>query len=203
MATKIEIWNAALTAIGQKSVVSETENTASSRLVLGRYDNVRQGLLVKVAPTVARKRAKLLRLGAVPAFGWAYYYQLPSGWLTNIGVWDNQSADGGEVEHQLEDGLKLAADAEEIYIKYIGDVTDPNIMAPLFREAVSAELAAQICIRSNELSGRAQAMKEWARKALTDARSADSQSNPADMIPESTWITARYGRLNDRVGHIR
>lgn len=197
MASKIDIWNAALIRLGQKSVVSESEGSASAVLVRSRYDGVREALLVKVAPTFAKKRAKLPRLVATPEFGWTYFYQLPSAdWLTNIGVWDRVDMPRDcEVDHQLEDGLKIATDAEEIWIKYIADVNDPNIMTPQFREALAAELASQIANRVNELSGRAEKMEQWARKALNDARSADSQSDSSDMIPEGSWVTARQGGI--------
>lgn len=195
MASKIDIWNAALIELGQKSVVSELEGSASSVLIGARYDGVRQALLTKNRWTFATKRAALPRLVATPEFGWTYFYQLPSAdWLTNIGVWDRSDMPRGlEVDHQLEDGKKLATDAEQIWIKYIADVEDPNIMTPTFREALSAELAAQIANRVNELSGRRKDMIEWARKALNDAMSADAQSNTVDLIPEGSWLTSRQG----------
>lgn len=195
MASEIDIWNAALFEVGQKAVVSKSEDSAAARLLRARYDGVREALLMEVAPTFARKRAKLPRLAGAPEFGWTYFYQLPSAdWLTNIGAWDREDCPrGGEVDHQLEENHKLATNAEQIYIKYIANISDPNIMSPLFREALSAQLAVHICNRINELSGRRQDMERWARSALNKASSADGQSDTADLIPEGSWITEREG----------
>ena len=195
MASKVGIWNAALIELGQKSVIDEAEDTASARLVRERYESVREALLTKNNWTFATKRAKLPRLLATPEFGWKYFYQLPSqDFLTLIGVWDNDNlARQPEVDYQLEDGLKLASDAEEIWIKYIANLTDPNLMTPQFREALSGELASKIANRVNELSGRRQDMIEWAKKALNDARSADAQANSSDRIPDDTWLSSRLG----------
>ncbi|MGI9491374.1 MAG: hypothetical protein ACR2QF_03005 [Geminicoccaceae bacterium] len=195
MASKVGIWNAALIELGQKSVIDEAEDTASARLVRERYESVREALLTKNNWTFATKRAKLPRLLPTPEFGWTYFYQLPAAdYLTLIGVWDRPDCPRGhEVDYQLEDGLKLATDAEEIWIKYVNDLKDPNLMTPQFREAVSGELAAKIANRVNELSGRRQDMIVWANKALNDARSADAQANSSDRIPDDTWLSARLG----------
>ena len=197
MASTVDIWNAALIELGQKSVIDEAENTASAVLVRARYPQVLDALLTKNAWTWATRRVKIPRLVDVPVNGWRYYYKLPSqDYLTLLGVWDDDKfRRHGEIDYQIEEEDRLAADAEEVWIKYIADVDDPNQMHPLFREAVSAELASRIANRINELSGRRQDMMEWARKTLADARSADSQANASDMIPDDTWIWSRQGTI--------
>lgn len=192
MASKVDIWNAALTALGRQIVANETENSTRANLVRSRYDNVRQNLL-EDQWTFATKRVKLARLSTpTPVTHWQYYFQLPPDWLSMISV-SFDVALRREAHYQLEDGRQLAADDEEIWIRYVADIEDPNIMTPSFREYLSAELAYQICIRSTELSGRRADMKSWRDDAMNRARSKDAQSDSNQVTPEDSWISARFG----------
>ena len=195
MASKVDIWNAALTAIGRQIIASETEDSTRANLVRSRYDNLRQKILEDVW-TFATSRVRLARLVDVPVFGWKYFYAMPANHLTTLGVFFDADLKR-EALYQIEGDNRLATDNEEIYMRYIEDVEDPNRMTASFREYLSAELAFQICIRSTELSGRRKDMESWRNDAKIDARSKDAQGDLIEQIPEGSWISGRYGSHTD------
>lgn len=108
-----------------------------------------------------KKRLVLNPLTETPAFGFAYYYQLPGDWIrfcrdkdrtTIIGV------DTGGEPWELE-GDRIATTASYVNLRYIANPTDPAKFSPYLRNAISSQLALMLCIplaKSEELQAQIQ-----------------------------------------------
>jgi len=191
MASEVGIVNSAGTKIGAKNLISSfDEGTPLANLADNRYAEIRDELLRSHPWNFAVKRAKLARLAETPTFEFDYAYSMPTGWIRTIWIANNDQGDG-YIEYREEDN-KILSDEEEIYMKYITQVTDPNIMTPDFRELIAMKLAIEGAIsivNSNTLSELWQVRYD---RAWRKATSIDSLSDRPDRRPHGSWVVYRF-----------
>ncbi len=191
MASAVGIVNSAGIKIGVKTLISSlSDGTPLANLGSNRYDEIVDTLLRSHPWNFAVKRAKLARLSEAPAYRFSYAYEVPTGWLRTILVADNDSGDGW-VDYK-EEGNKILTDAEDLYLKYIGRITDANIMTPDFRELVSMQLAIEGAINITNSKTMAERWSAELKKAIVSAKSIDSMSDRPDRRPSGSWVTTRY-----------
>ena len=129
-----EVCNLALGRLGTRQIISLLEGTPAANYcnqflgeaiheVLGEYDWRRM-----------RKRAALARLAAVPAFGYAYTYALPSDFIRPVEV-----ATGAD--HYSIEEAGLLTDAETVYLTYVYAPQEPTNVPPYLRRAFAIRLA--------------------------------------------------------------
>ena len=196
MATSILIANAALRKVGAKTIASFTAGTAEANFINQRYDEIRLWLLDLHPWNFATARKKLAQLSTAPVSEFDNYYSLPADFVRVIVVHDNDSG-AGLVEHKVEDN-KIACSAEEVWLKYVYNVTDPNKMPPLFREALACCISIEAATDLAQSSTLREQMIESAERAIRRARSVDGQSDFPERLPVGSWVTARSGRVRDR-----
>ena len=78
-----------------------------------------------------RGRQGLARESAAPVSGFDFQYVLPADWLRTVAVHDND-AGLGAAAYRIEAG-KILTNATEIWIRYVCQVTDANLM-PKFQQ---------------------------------------------------------------------
>lgn len=191
MASEVGIANAALRLIGENTITSFTDGNPEANFIADRYEEVRDSLLREHNWNFAIKRRKLAQLSASPAFGWDYQYQLPSDWLRTVSVHDNE--DGVGIVRYREENGKLLSDSDEIYLRYVARVTDPNLMPPDFREALAYRLAIEGAINLVQSTTLREQMVRDAAKKLRRARSSDALGDHPEPLQQGTWITRRWG----------
>jgi hypothetical protein len=136
----------------------------------------------------ARARAVLNKLVETPAFGFAYYYQLPPDYICTSLI------DTGEEDYTIE-GDTLLTDAEAVNLVYIKRIQDPSTMAPYMRNGIAAQLALFLSVplsSSEELVARVQGQLAAAQRTAkrADARG-KKQQNPADHLGVTWWDELR------------
>ena len=196
MASDVGIVNTALQLIKHsKQITSLTSGTKEANAAEVVYDETRDLVLDMHNWNFATRRQKLGRLsgsGDTPVFEFEYSYQLPSDYIRAVSIHDN--SDGrGRLVYRLE-ADRVVTDAEDVYMVYIARITDPNAMPPTFRRALSKLIGSQLATALAQ-STRLQQMlyEQFIDQDLPTAKSVDSiQDFPVDL-PESDWITARYG----------
>ena len=196
MATSVAIANAGLIKVGEDTISSFTAGTAEANFINSRYDEIRRSLLESHTWNFAVKRVKLAQLSAVPVSEFDFFYALPSDFIRSVLVHDNDAGTGA-VLHRVEDN-KVACSASEVWLKYIYDVTDPNSMTPLFREALSCKIAMEAAVNLAGSNTLYELMREEFERANRRARSADSMSDFPDRLPVGSWATSRHGRVGGR-----
>lgn len=190
MATIVGIVNRALDELGATPIVALTEGSSNANLASRNYDQVRDAVLRAHPWNFASARLKLARLATAPVSGFNYAYQLPADFIRVIAVWDNDG-DVGTVRYRLEGDKRLLSDAEEIYLKYVQRITDPNAMSADFRDAVSLRLAVAMSLAITNSRQIREELSTASRRQEMAARSVDSIEDYPEEFPADTWVTER------------
>lgn len=186
MASVVDIVNIAMHRLGLDDIASLTEGTQKARLAAACYDQKRQLLLEKGVWTFARKRIVLAPSTNPIAFNsdFQYSFTLPADYLRMVNTQQE------ELDYLIE-GDQLLFNSNSIGLRYVRDITDPNLMSAGFREALGLSIAIEICITltgNKEL--KQQIMGEYARE-YGSAGTVDAQSNGEGEPPDDAWIMAR------------
>lgn len=203
MASEVSIANSALRKIGAQTITSFDQGTDNANVVNDQYSDVRDALLRAHTWNFATKLKKLARSSNTPAFEWDHQYPMPSDWLRIVSVADND-AGHGTVRYKIgfddNDGNVIFTGVDELWIRYIARVTDPNRMSADFREVLAWNLAREFAIsiaQSNTLSDR---MEQRYQSAFRRARSADGMEDYPEEFPASTWTAVRHSGVNTPFG---
>lgn len=189
MASVTGIINVALRQLGATRITSLTDGSKNANVANDIFEPVRDSFLRSHTWNFATSRVQLAQLSTDPAFGFDNAFQLPADWLRTVSVHDND-AGVGVVPYRIE-GDQLHADVEEIYLRYIKKVTDPNAMTPDFREALSYILAERMAIPVAESNTLRELMREGAERYSRLARSADAVEDYPEDFPAGSWVEDR------------
>lgn len=191
MASEVGIVNSAGIKIGVKNLISSlNDGTPLANLGANRYEEIRDELLRGHPWNFAVKRVKLARLSETPAYEYTYAYSMPDKWLRTILVADNDHGDG-YIDYKEEDD-KILTSAEDVYMKYVGIVTDPNIMTADFRELIAMQLAIEGAINITNSKTMADRWEAKFDTAIIKAKSTDSLGDRPDIRPQGSWAIQRF-----------
>jgi hypothetical protein len=192
MATKVEICNRALSAIGVKQRISSlTEDTEAARKCSLIIDDVIDETLRAYNWNCATARAALSMSADTPTFGYSYKYPLPAGpdppyCLRVISIEDEDESSDYKIE-----GRFLLSDEATVKILYIKRVTDMNDLDALCKAAISARLAAEIAYSLTNSNTMQETMWNLYGVKLQEAREIDAQEGTAGKYESETWIDER------------
>jgi hypothetical protein len=185
MATsEVQIVNNALIKIGASAILSLTENSEAARAANVIYEQVRDASIRDHIWNFAVTRVELAQSATAPAFEFAYQYQLPSDCLRVLQM------ESSSMVFKIE-GRKLLTDEGTAKILYLSRVEDVNLFDPMFVEALSARLAAELAITLAESNSLYQNMMEMYQRKLGDARSVDAQESGYAEVIADTWLDSR------------
>ncbi len=196
MASLVSIANAALDKVGASPITSFTQGTKNANFINRRYAELRDSLLETHPWNWAVKSVKLALLADTPVVKFDYAYQLPADFIRVVSVHDSDQG-GSVVDHKIRDN-RIEAVSSQAWLIYISRVTDPNIMSPLFRNALASLIAIEAATAITESRTLREDMVKQHGKDLRRARSADSISDLPDRMPPGSWFTARSGRIGVR-----
>lgn len=193
MATEVDICNAALLKLGQGTgnliVASLAEDSRNAKLCNALYAKKRDELLRSHVWNFAIARVALSRNLTAPAFAFAHAYDLPADWIRTVTVHNNE--DGiGTIAYRLE-GQQILTDVEEVYLKYVKRVTDPDAMTPDFREALATLLAWDLALPVADSNTLAERMERRHLRALRLAKSSDALEDQPGAFPVGSWLGDR------------
>lgn len=192
MASEVGIVNSALIKIGSKKlIVSLDDGTPGANFGSARYAEIRDELLRGHPWNFAVHRVKLARLSTTPNHEWAYEYTLPTGWLRTLWIAGNE--DGSGFADYREEGGKIVSDFDELWMKFVYQETDPNIMAPDFRELIALKLATEAAIHIANSATLASGLEEKFGNAWMKAMSVDSLGDRPGRMGVGSWTTSRFG----------
>lgn len=188
MASVVEICNVALIRCGAETITSLDQDAKRASLCKIMYEPTRDSLLRSHPWNFANRRKLLAASDTEPAFEFDYQYPLPSDYLKMQRVYD----DYGHRIESMDDGTKvLLSNETEIYIEYTAKVTDPNLMDPMFRQALSLALAVAICPALTENAKMVEGIATQAQEMLSAARSTDAQEGTPRDPDTDVFVVAR------------
>lgn len=195
MASETDIVNVALRHIAGSRIASLTDGSKNANAANDIYEFVRDGLLAKHNWNFATKRVELARSSTAPAFGFTYGYVLPSDWIKTVSVHDNDGGVGAiDFRHETNGTEQvIAASVENVYLRYVAKITDPNMMPPDFRTALTFALARDLAIPLGKSNPLHESMIDAAKKSLAAAKSMDAMGSSPEPRALGSWVTARSG----------
>ena len=186
MASETTIANAALTLLGERRINDLDENSKTANVLKERFDEVRDALLRRHPWNFATTRVKIAQDTAAPTWGFDNSYTLPSDLLRLLEV-ENPNHWPYRVE-----GRNIVTDLESpLQIAYTKQVTDTNDMDVLFRQALAAELAAEVAEAITGDDGKVRDMQAIVFGKIREARNTDGQEPSPRAIESSEWLDAR------------
>lgn len=181
----VEIRNLALGCLGADPITDIDEDTENARKLKMIYIPVLKDLLRAHPWNFSSKRASLAQLAETPAFGFAYYYQLPPDCLRAVEVNEDPTI------NFVVEGRKLLCDDETIDLKYIVYVEDPTLYDPNFVALFAARLAAEIAYAITQSRTVTKDRWEIYLEMVKTARSSDAQEGKAQRTESHTWVRGR------------
>ena len=193
MASDVEIANRALSKLGDKTIVSLTEDSNSARAINECYVLVRKNEIRRHPWHFAKKRALLAASATAPAFDFSYAYPLPADCLRVL--MPHPESDSvqydGKVDWKIEGRSILSDQAGPLKITYLADVTDSEQFDAAFVDTFAARLAAEVSMRlTGSAEKRKLALEEY-RMSLLEARRVNAFEQFSIERPMGDWEIAR------------
>jgi hypothetical protein len=95
------------------------------------------------------------------------------------------------VRYRLE-GRTLLSNADDIWLRYVARIADPNDMPPTFQETLAWRIAHDLAQAITQSSTVQELMHRNFLPALSVAKSVDAVEDFPESLPESGWVTGRY-----------
>lgn len=189
MASDVEICNRALQILGAARINSLDEDNVRARETSAAYGPLRLALLRKHRWNFAIERDQLAADSTAPAFGRANSFQVPSDFLRLLPPYPE---DNTLARDWLVEGRKILTDDDApLNIRYVADIEDVNQMDSLFREALSALIAAETCEKITQSNTKIQLAREKLKDAVSEAKRVNAIENVPQDSAQDTWITVR------------
>lgn len=203
MVSDADVVNVALRMIGSERITGlETDDPAATE-ANDIYSDLVEDLLRQHFWNFATKRVKLPRMTTDPTYEFDHAYSLPSDWLRTISVHPDENGYGRMLykEELVDNKNAIVTSADDVYLRYVARITDPNKWSADFRRAVSSALARDLAIIRASSNTLQKKMDAQATRDLSRARSTDAMGSSPERRPRGSWV-ARRGGYRPRPGTI-
>lgn len=186
MASEVAICNRALQKLGAQRIVSLDEDTKNARESATAYPLLRDAELRAHPWSFAIRRRQLAADADQPVFADGQTaFVLPTDFLKLL-------ADREVRDRQVEGRRVLTARrSEQLDIRYVARITDPNTFDPLFVEALACRIAMELNERITQSNTKKQLLFQDYDRALDEARRANALDRPPVTPVASPWVRAR------------
>ena len=208
MSSTLEIWNLALSHIGDKAGLSSDVAPYSSReaqLCAQYWPTARRSALQKFKPSFATKRVTLAEvdLGTAQPDQWLYAYAMPSACVLLLGVYDPNRTydpdDSGLAKEVSGNAQIVYTNAPEAVARYIFDPGNAGTFSPMFALGVSYFLASLIAgplIKGKDGRELSRSLLQaalgfHAMDAADDANQSEARGAYSDSQMRAPWIATR------------
>ena len=191
MASVVDICNSALNLLGASTISALTDDTKNARLCNQRYEPIRNRIFRSHSWNCLVKRVELAKDSTSPIVEYANEFTLPSDCLRVLKI-HNGATDSirSDMEYKIE-GRKVRTNEGTIFLVYIALNTDPNIYDTNLQEAISHQLAADICYAVTNNATLAKNYEATAEERLREARFIDATENSLGTVESSEFTDAR------------
>lgn len=198
MTSKLDLYNRALRALGERTLVSASENVPSRYALDAAWDG---GFLRYVLEQGQWNFAiRSVELGSDPdiatGFGYTFGFNVPEDWVRTVGLCTDEFFNC-PLERVMQEGSYWYADTDPIYLRYVSDDSefggDYSLWPETFTKWASLHLAEEVCGVLTASEQKMDRIKKDAKRALTDARSKDAMNDPTTFPPAGRWQRARRG----------
>ena len=176
-------------------ITSLTDGSNNANAANDVFEEIREDLLRAHNWNFATRRQKLAKKTNAPVSEFDNAYALPSDWLRTVGVHDNDASAGTVLwrEEEQDDVGVILSSADELWMRYVYRLTDPNRMAADFRTAFAYALALALPGVSNLSAAREVELRKEDKKRLNRAKHSDATGSVPERRPLGSWVTSRGG----------
>jgi len=200
VASKLEVYQDALLALGQERLASLAEAGTARYALDDAYDKALKYCLEQGFWNFAMRAVQIDSSASVgPFFGYNYAFLKPTDFIRLYGLCADATMMIPMLRFVDEAGYWYA-DSDPLYVKYVSDDTayglDLSRWPETFADYVALRLAVRTCKR---ITGSApdDTLLKAEKKALSDARSKDAMNEPPGFPPRGTWVTSRMSGRNN------
>jgi hypothetical protein len=195
MTTKIEVYNAALTHLGEREIASLSEDNEPRRALDSVYSRAAGYCLERGMWNFGKRTISITPSEDIaPEFGFTNAFEKPDDWVRTMRIADNENFAQPLMHMQDEAGVWYA-DVTPLYVEYVSNGTSYGMnlskWPETFTDYVSIRLARLICRRITSSDSKYDEMRKDEIKALTVARANDAMNQPPGMPPQGTWVVSR------------
>lgn len=200
-----EICNIALKRLGAALIVNLTDGSDQASALNAVYNNTRDRLLRELPWNFAQFRTKLASDPTkTPAFGFAYAFPLPA---MPYCIKVNET-DPPETIYRIENtmdstgkitGRCILTDESQLFIRFTGQVTDPQQFDASFVEAFASDLASQVAYALTESAEKEKAAQKWAEEALGHAQTVNSQESSTQQADINILVDVRRHGFTENI----
>lgn len=192
MPSQTEIFNLALTKLGQSRAVSPDDDTEPVRVLRAIWEMTRDFALADHPWRFAIKRDSLAAQAEAPAYGWARQFEMPANALRIVQIGDDwmfYQADTARFE--LEGRMVLTDEAAPLRVRYVQRVTNTGEWPAQFARAVAMLLAADACEKLVQSQSKQNAAREEYIATIERAKQTNAIERPPQRDNYSSWLASR------------
>lgn len=182
----VEIANNVLSRLGDKTILSLSDDNDRARWFNRLYPSVRDSVLRKHDWNFARQRAELAQDVDSPVWGYKYKYPLPPDCLKVRKVND----EAGNDDWSIESGY-LFTDFLEVKIIYTRREENPGMFDSSFCECLEVRLAAEMAIPVTGNQNIANTMWALYDRMLREARGENYRERPRQSVSSNVLTDER------------
>lgn len=193
--SETDLVTAAVRLVAGNRIASLTDGTKNANVANDLYSIVRDDLLRSHPWNFATKRVKLARSSTTPAFEFDYAYVLPADWMRTVSVHDNDGGTGTVFHREEETNGQgtILASVEDLYLRYVARIEDPNRMAADFRKALITSLARDIALPIANSNTLRDFFERKADRDILRAKASDGSGSFPERRPAGSWVSSRGG----------
>ncbi len=201
MTDKLSLYNGAAIALGDRKIISLTENRETRRALDGVWDRggVKTCLQMGLFNFATRSLQYDYSPSVEPPFGFKRAFNKPDDWVRTVGVCEDEFYKVPLLQYQDEAAFWFA-DLDTIYVRFVSSLEDFGLnfskWPPNFTRFVELWFALQIVKRTTNSQSDKDALKKDAQQALLLSKNTDAMDEATAFLPPGTWSTSRRGRTS-------
>ncbi len=180
---KLDIINSCLRKVGARQVVSETEEYPPLKLAMSAYDFVLQDVLREFAWSFATVYKEFAKSASSPDFGYKNAFQIPLDVILILDARCTLSLQDKEIEFE-KSGNTLLCDNENMYVRYITNKINYDVMPVDFANCFATKLASEIALNASQQAGMQMQLLQVYEVLLDKAKLNDMRENNAIQVNE-------------------
>ena len=195
--SKLNLWNGALTVLGERKLTSLTEAREPRYKLDDIWDNDAVNRCLQHGQwNFATRSVKLESSSSTtPTFGYQFAFDKPSDFIRTVGVTQDEYYDVPLTRYS-DEAAWWFSDLDPIYVRYVSNDNeygqDYAIWPFNFAEYVEHYLAYKLAPRLTGVTyGGDDGPEKALRKMLHKARSTDAMESPAKFPSKGSWASAR------------
>lgn len=202
MATRLQLYNDALTICGERSLASLTEDREPRRLLDQVWDNGGVARCLEMGQWGFAMRT--VRVDSDPdvdpEFGYQFGFNKPTDWIVTSGLCSDERFTTPLLQY-VDENEYWYSDTDPIYVRYVSDDSeyggDLGLWTATFADYAAAHFAGKIILKLTQDKERRDEILhprsgiEARRLALALSRNA--MANPTKFPPTGSWVSSRLG----------